>query len=422
MRPLNRSGTGHDTLVLMELAAVPVAVLVTVFTLALAELVAAVVGVTNDAVAAGDLVPTVGNAAVGFGTLLLLVSGGGFLVVGYRRCFESRFDDVDPLSVVLVPILGIVVPIGYAFVATDSLGLSSWLFLPVAVSAHALAYRTIAIDSFREDRGRTSFVVGALTALPAVAVLVDVASGILGSERPIARTLDAVVASPDSPMVRAVLIAVPLLVTVCYGVGTLYRKQSLWDGPEWSMPRPRLEWPASRPRPGRSISRLRASIADRLSRDRTDPSGRQPAGAGTARASSESNRRARTPSDVVPSSPGSASAGRRTSNDSDDSDYSDDSDDAKSSDEATADSSPAGDRAAGDRREDAIAADASPAAETGAAADSTADGGASDTRIFVDDFDQYVPDESPVERCPDCDQEIPSDGVYNFCPFCGGEL
>ncbi|WP_254525220.1 zinc ribbon domain-containing protein [Natrinema caseinilyticum] len=46
----------------------------------------------------------------------------------------------------------------------------------------------------------------------------------------------------------------------------------------------------------------------------------------------------------------------------------------------------------------------------------------SDTQIFVDDFDRYGSEETPVETCPRCERDLPSDGVYNFCPFCGGEL
>ncbi|WP_265108980.1 zinc ribbon domain-containing protein [Halosolutus halophilus] len=398
--------------------AVPIALLVTFFTLALAELVAVVLGVATDAVATGDTVLEVGHAVIGFGTLLVLVSGGGFLVAGYRYCFESWFDDVEPLPVVLVPVLGLAVPIGYAIWDTGSLQLSSWLFFPIAIAANALAFRTVAIDSLREDREdreRTSFVAASLTALPAVVVLVDFAIGMLGSERPVARTLDGVVVGTSAPMARAVVIAVPLLVTVLYGAGRLYSTQSRWDGPDWSIPR------------------LRNSLFDLVSRVRSNTSGRQLSGAGAGRVSSKSARSsdrsaassapsaprssASRSNVVVPSSPGSTPSHRdgSSSDDSDDSKPSNGraSDTSKEDERSTSatDTSKGSDRSASEDRGDASADDGS-----------TTDGTGSDTRIFVDDFDQYGPDQTPVETCPECEEEIPSDGVYNFCPFCGGQL
>lgn len=417
MRPPNRSGNDHVTLVLLELVAVPVALLVTFFALALAELVAAAVRAGIGAVTASGTALEAGNAVIALGTLLALVTGGGLLVVGYRRYFELSFEEVNPIPVLLVPIVGIAVPVGYAVWDTSSLQLSWWLFLPVAVFAYALAYRTIAIDSRREDSGRTSVVVGSLTALPVVVALVDLASGMLDPELPVARSLDAAVSGTGIPMERSVVIAVPLLVTALYGVERIYDTQSRWDGPDWSFSRPPLP---TFDRPS----------FDLPSWDRTEPSGRQSTGAGAPRASAESARssdgsvasaapsastnRSRTAGDVVPSSPGSKPARRGRSSSTDD--------DSRPPDESATDATSGDDRSASDSREESSADDAASTETGGAAAGSSTDGTGSDTQIFVDDFDQYVPEETPVETCPDCDEEIPSDGVYNFCPFCGGEL
>ncbi|SER20125.1 zinc ribbon domain-containing protein [Natrinema salaciae] len=449
MRLPIRSGTDHGTLVLLELGAVPVALLVTFFTLALAELVAAVVGVALDAAGASETIPEIATVVIGFGALVVLVTGGGHLVTGYRHCFESWFDDVSPLPVLLVPVVGIVVPIGYAFWQTGSLRPSSWLLLPVAVSANALAFRTIAIDSLREDRGRTSFVAGSLTALPAVAVLVDLAGEMLGSGRPVVRTTDAVAVGWSSPAGRAAVIAVPLSVAVLYGVGTVYSRQSRWE-PDWLLPKSSDAIAAltsrarSLPRPGavfvaltsraRSLPRPGAVFVALTSRDGSEPSGRQPTGAGRASSNaarsgdrSTARQRSGTAREVVPSSPGTDAAPRGGAS-------SPGTDDSSSPAEATTDASADDDRSASaeetsDEREQPASA---PLGGPGAAASTVekdgtdvaagTDGTASDTRIFVDDFDQYVPDETPVETCPDCEEEIPSDGVYNFCPFCGGEL
>jgi hypothetical protein len=423
MRPPNRSGNDHETLVLLELVAVPIALLVTFFTLALAELLAVVVRMATDAAGAGSVVPMIVNAVIGLGTLLVLLGAGGLLVVGYRHCFESWFDDVNPLPLLLVPLIGLVAPVGYSIWNTGSPPLSSWLFVPVVISAYALAYRTIAIDSLREDRGHNSLIVGALTALPIVVVLLDLASRMIGSGRPIARTLDPVAAGAGTPTVRSVMIAVPLLVTVLYGIETLYSRQSRWDGPDWSAPVSRNAI-SSRTPSIKSVPNPKDVISRLTSRIRSDSSGRQPTGAGAGRASSKS---ARSSSDVVPSSPktGAAPRSASTSNDADSSNPSDEhtadtSTDEQSSSSGT-DTSDAADPAPSTQSGAADTADPSPA-ESATPGDSSGDGGGSDTRIFVDDFDEYVPDETPVETCPECEKEIPSDGVYNFCPFCGGDL
>ncbi|WP_254762018.1 zinc ribbon domain-containing protein [Natrinema marinum] len=421
MRLPNGSGTDHATLALLELVAVPVAVLATVLTLVLADVGFAAFRTAVTAAGGGDAVAELGTAVLAFGTLLVLVVGAGSLVAGYRRYVDDRFDVVSPLPLLLVPAVGIVCPIGYAVWDTGALRLSSPLFLLVAVAAHAFAYRTIALVSLREDRGRTSLVVGSLTGLPAVVALVALANATLGPDRPIGRTLETVVAGPESQIVRTAVIAVPLLVTALYGVEALLGTQSRWERPNWSLPRPRL-----------------SRLAHRL-RNRTESSGRRPAGAASGRASSESGRSSRgtarqtprNPSNaVVPSSPGSGATRRSRSSDDRDGDA------GASADDSTAASSATDDRSADDSdataRDDGSpsegnddAAGTAGAAETaGAVADSSTDdtGTGSDTQIFTADFDQYGADETPVDRCPDCEKEIPSDGVYNFCPFCGGEL
>ncbi|MDS0476499.1 hypothetical protein [Natrinema sp. 1APR25-10V2] len=421
MRLPNRSGTDHATLVFLELVAVPVAVLATVLTLVLADVGVAALRIATAAAGGGDAVIELGTAVLAFGTLLVLATAGGFLVVGYRRFVGTRFEDVSPLPLLLVPVIGIVTPLGYAVWNTGALRLSSGLFLLAAIMTHALAYRTIAIDSLREDRGPASLVVGSLTALPAAVALVAFANGTLGSDRPVGRTLDAVVAGTESPVVRTAVLAVPLLVTALYGIGTLSDTQVPRVRSDWSIPRPRL------------------SRFDHLFRNRSEPSGHQPAGAASGRTSSESGRssdgstrsdRNRTSGAVIPSSPGAGPARRGRSSDDDGNDGADSRPSneraaASSTDDRAASSSDASredDQSPSEDRDDAGTDGATPGETVSAAAGSSTGGTGSDTQIFTDDFDQYVADESPVDRCPDCEKEIPSDGVYNFCPFCGGEL
>ncbi len=418
MRLPNRSGTDHATLVFLELVAVPVAVLATLLTLVLADVGVAALRIAAGAAGGADAVVELGTTVLAFGTLLVLVIAGGFLVVGYRRFVGTRFEDVSPLSLLLVPVVGIVAPIGYAVWNTGALRLSSGLFLLVAIMMHALAYRTIAIDSLREDRGPASLVVGSLTALPAAVALVAFANGTLGSDRPVGRTLHAVVAGTESPLVRTAVLAVPLLVTALYGIGTLSDTQVPRVRSDWSIPRPRL------------------SRFDHLFRNRSEPSGRQPAGAASGRTSSESGRssngstrsdRNRTSGAVIPSSPGSGPArrGRSSDDDGDDSRPSNERAAAASTDDRAASGSDApreNDQSPSEDRDDATGDGATPGETVSATAGSSTGGTGSDTQIFTDDFDQYVADELPVDRCPDCEKEIPSDGVYNFCPFCGGEL
>ncbi|MDF9744680.1 hypothetical protein [Natrinema salsiterrestre] len=424
MRPPNGSGTDHETLVLLELVAVPIALLATFFTLALAELLAVAISMAIDAAGVGGAVLPVVNVVIGLGTLLVLFGAGGLLVVGYRYCFDSWFDEVSALPVLLVPGIGIAVSVGYSIWTAGSIRLSSWLFFPIAISAYALAYRTIAIDSLRRDRERDGLVAGALTGFPVVVVLLDLASRMIGSGRPIARTLDPVAVGGGTPTVRSVVIAVPLLVTALYGIETLYSRQSRWDGPDWSVPVSRNAI-SSRTPSARSLPNPRDAISDLTSRVRSDSSGRQPTGAGAGRASSK---KARSSSDVVPSSPGTGSAPRSgsTSNDASSSTSSAERAAGTSADDgpsaSSTDTSDEDDSSPTTQSEGAGTDDSSPADAVNSAADSSSDGSGSDTRIFVDDFDQYVPDETPVETCPDCEKEIPSDGVYNFCPFCGGDL
>ncbi|WP_408956917.1 hypothetical protein [Natrinema sp. 74] len=435
MRLSSRAGTDHATLALIELVAVPVAALTTVLTLALADIGFVALRAAVAAAGGGHAVVDLGPAILAFGALLALATGAGLLVAGYRRYVATRFDDVSPLPLLLVPVIGVVAPIGYAVWNTGALWLPSWLLVPVAIAAHALAYRTIALDSLREDRGPASLVVGSLTALPAVVTLVDLANGALGPNRPIGRTLEGVVAGTGSPIVRTAVIAVPLLVATLYGIGSLSGVRSQWKVPDWSIPRPRL------------------SRFDHPLWNRSEPSGRQPAGTSAGRASSESDRsssgsarpdRHRPSNAVVPSSPGTQAARGGHASPDDDSGSSTDTAASQSTGDRAADSADAterDDRPASEEPDhtgtdvpesgENDSADASePAENAGEAADSSPDetagsspdGTGSDTQIFVDDFDQYVADETPVDRCPDCDKEIPSDGVYNFCPFCGGEL
>ncbi|SDR17604.1 hypothetical protein [Natronobacterium texcoconense] len=428
MELLNRSTYDHGVLTVLEAIAVPLSILATVAILLFGAAAHSMVQSVGVLAGASEIGLEAGRIAVAVATGLVVVSGGALAVVGYRRVLESRFEDVRPLSLAVVPVVAIVAPVGYVVATTEALALPLWAFVLVVVAAHALAFRTIAVGSLRGNRIRTNMLAGAITGLPAFAVVVALASDypVVGAG-PLSQLLLAVVPETGMPFDRAFLVAAPLLVTTAYGLAFLQAGRETSDSPALGerlasiVPSIRSDEEDTRASESET-SQTEPSTDD--SEKAVAKSKRAPSGAATV------NRRPRRKGPVVPSSPsGSGSRSPRAT----DSDVSDSIDTEREDDssEHTSDSAADGSESDQDNQEETADSDES---EGQPAVVSTSHGQgetddvesteefASDTRIFAGDFGGYDADADPAEVCPDCGEDIPSDGAYTFCPLCGCEL
>lgn len=400
---LPRVNSAHGTLAFIELAAVPVAILVTFLVLLLAA------GVATVARSAGELLAIGGTAieaivgAVAVVTALVLLSAGGLAVVGYRDFVDRSFSTKKPILLLVVPAVGVVAPIAYGVVVLGTISFP--LFAIAVISAHALAFRTISIDSLLRARRRIGVLVGVLTGAPAVAALtVFVTDHLLdlggAGENEIAELLIGAMSGVGVPRQRWVLVAVPLLVTTAYVVQWTRTDTGGWSTPGW-VPSKLVGWITSPPTGWIPDWSLR-SVIER-DRERSAKSSRGTAPSRPPRG----GRRAPPPGSASrsgnKSSSGGSSAGRKSGS-------------------SAGGSSGSSGRRSGSASGGAAASASSRAGASGSTGDADDEGSGSDTRIFTDDFGQYAGDGTPVERCPDCEEEIPSDGVYKFCPFCGHEL
>lgn len=415
MRFPNRPDSDHGTLLLLEVIAILVWAVATVVVLLLASGVLGALRFVADVAGASATVLDVGWGVVTLVAALVIVSAGGLAVIGYRHAFAALLDDVRPLPIVIAPAIGIVVPVGYVAATSPELALPLWAFVIVASSAHALAFRVIAVESMLEDRELASVLIGVGTGIPAVTALVTVVADVpLVGDGVAVQTLAETVAASGIPLEQSLLLAVPLLVAAGYGVRELHdrwsesttqrpsgtvtrdaskviRRQVFDDSshPEKGGTRRKPVVPSS-PSEGRSRRRSGSSRGGSRSTPTRDDGASNGSSTGGTRSGGEKRKRPSGTGAVSSTSesrsPGAANSSR------------------------SADSSPS----SPDRRNDA----SSPPSDD----DGSSEGTGSDTRIFVDDIDQYGSGADPTGTCPDCNEEIPSDGAYTFCPFCGCEL
>lgn len=410
----NRPDSGHGILPVLEVVAVVVWILAAVLVLYLATGVYAVVRIVAETAGASDLALALGRDAVavlaGFG----LVSGGALAVVGYAYAFETKFERIRPGWFAVVPLIGIVVPVGYVLATTGGLGLPTVAFVIVATAVHALAFRTIAVGSVLEGRERLGVLVGAVAAVPAATALVALSSSLpLVGDRAVVRTIQGGISWTGLPLYRPLLVVVPLAISAAYAL-VLIRTEGGSDAP-WVGIVDRFGGVV----PSVGIDRLRGRSSGSGPAARTGSSSDDSSTVvrRVFEDSSAGDDRSARKRAVVPSSPSeSGSATRRSGSSASGSS-------ARNSSRSTGrDSRPS----ASERGVDSSAGRGTTGRdESSSARDGDADAGGeetgSDTRIFVDDFDPADADDGPGD-CPDCGEAIPTDGSYTFCPFCGSEL
>ncbi|WP_290811188.1 hypothetical protein, partial [Halovivax sp.] len=209
-----RTRDGHALLVGLEVLAVPASILATLVAVFLGTGAMDGIRYVVGRAGAGGSVADVAAAAGALLVAIAVGSIGAIAVACYRRYVDAYLAAASPAAVVAVPLLGVVGPIGYAAVAGGPGTLPAWLFAVVAVSAAAVAFRTIAIAAASR---RERLFVGAATGIPAAVALLAVVDGLLWSGAS-SRWLLAAVDAAGVPLHRWVLVVVPLLVTVWYGV------------------------------------------------------------------------------------------------------------------------------------------------------------------------------------------------------------
>lgn len=250
---------GHLALPVAELVALPasfVATAVVLFVGAIAlhavrflgvlagfasDVLESVVGVSLPVVTAWNVLV---HAAVVFATVLALLSFGPLVVDRYRRVFEE-FDDLQPETAVLVPLVG-TSPAVYDLLHTGSITLTWWAFAFVALWTHALAFRIIAIESLLDGDRRTSLLVGSVVAIPALVAEVLVVADRIGPSGVLtvpghAGVLDVTQATTDAltgagvPLPRTLLVAFPLVVALGYGLRRVYRVRESIERPSFDL-------------------------------------------------------------------------------------------------------------------------------------------------------------------------------------------
>jgi hypothetical protein len=455
MRLPDRVNTDYLTLAALELAAVPLAVLVTVVVLFLGGGAIQLTESLGSSLDAGTLDLLV--QLIALVTVLALFAGAAAGVTGYWRFFDRSERGLDPRVLVAIPLVGVVAPFAYAAGSLGTLTLPDWLFVVAVVSAHALAYRTIAVYSFRDGDRRSGLAVSVAAGLPVTLALVTfVTQDVLDSGVDAAgQQLLGVLTWTDLPFHRPLLVGLPVVVTGAYLGYRLATDDDRTDSGDsvLSFQRPQT--------PGRLFSIT--SILQNLSRSsssaenasggssgeqsryrrKSDSKGRPAASRSGSNSGDDGRRpkRRRSPhrsdrskakrrsrrsssSGSTGRSRSSGASGSSSSNQSTGGSGSGSSSSKRSgaSTDNRSRSASSGNNSTSQSDESASANSADSTGSEAAANGGTDASAGSDTRIFTDDFGDYGDGSDTVETCPACDEEIPSDGVYEFCPFCGQEL
>ena len=448
MRLPDRPNNDYLTLHAVELAAIPLSVLVTVVVLLVAGGAMTFMRSLGEGTPASPLAPVVAGVAA-----LLLAGTAGGVVLGYHRFFEQTDKGLNVPFLVALPLVGLAAPVAWA-IDSGTVELPLSLFVLAVVSAHLLAFRTIAMSSHRDERRRAGFVAGIAAGIPILLALVTIITDWLpgGAASAAGREFVGVVRWTELPLHRPVLVGAPLLVTLLYA-GYRVVSDDDEDSIELSLPDTsrgsRLQslpllsslsgltgdsssasddagsssngsrWQ----RKSESKSRSTASRSDGGKRKRSGPGTSRPKRRPSPHRSGSKSSRSRS------ASSGGSSSGRSSASDSSGSSSSSSSSgnsNSSRSSGSTSSRSSSGSSSTG--RSDSTGSGSSSAqgasTSSGSAASSQQSGEetGSDTRIFTDDFGEYKSGAGTVDTCPDCNKEIPSDGVYEFCPFCGETL
>lgn len=428
-----RPDSGHGILPVLEVIAVVVWILAAVLVLYLATGAYAVVRFVAETAGANEFALALGRDTVAVLAGLGLVSGGALAVIGYVHVFATKFERIRPLWFGVVPLVGIVAPVGYVLATTGEPSFPTWTFVIVAIAAHALAFRTIAVGSVLEGQERLGVLAGAVASVPAATAILTLSSGLsVVGDRPVVHTIQGGISWTGIPLYRPLLVVVPLVIATAYTL-VLIRTEDGSDAP-WAGVVDRFGGTV----PSVGIGRLR----DRSSG--TEPSNRADSSSDDSStvvrrvfdSSSAGDDRSARRQAVVPSSPSESGSTRRRPSSSSGGSSARKSDRSKSGSADSGGSSVRGAKTSGSASGSDSSArsnagqsttgrdeSTSPARDEGTdgAADAESEGTGSDTRIFVDDFDPAEVDDGPGD-CPDCGEAIPTDGSYTFCPFCGSEL
>ena len=234
MRFSIRGSKVQATLVFFEIAVIPVAVLLTFFVLLGGAGTAAAVRTLGEVAGLGEgAVATLVDATVVVAAVVL-VSLGALAVDGYRLYFDRNVRDPRPLPMVVVPLVGAIGAFVYGVTHFGVTEIPWWLFVVVAVSANAVAFRLITVYSFLYRSPRTGYLAGALAAVPAVVGLTRFADANLleGASDEVSRSILAALATTPIPEQRWLLVVVPLLVAGVYGA-----RQTLGDSGDSTLDR-----------------------------------------------------------------------------------------------------------------------------------------------------------------------------------------
>ena len=218
MRFSIRGSKVQATLVFLEIAVIPVAILLTFFVLLGGAGIAAGVRTLDGVFGLGaGAISILVDASVVLAALLL-VSMGALAVDGYRLYVDRYVRRPRPLPMVVVPLVGAVGALGYGATQFGVTEIPWWLFVIVAVFANTLAFRLITVYSFLHRRPRSAYLAGVFAAVPAMVALTRFVDANLleGASDEIARSLLAALAATPIPEQRWLLVVGPLIVAGAY--------------------------------------------------------------------------------------------------------------------------------------------------------------------------------------------------------------
>ncbi|MCU4801288.1 MSCRAMM family adhesin SdrC [Halobacteria archaeon HArc-gm2] len=238
MRSAKRTLTAQATIAFLELLVGLSAILATVAVLLVAAVAVHAIGAGASRAGIGPAFGTVGTHLVAVAALLVLLAAARFVVVEYRRFLDRAPGPDGPILLAVGPLVGVTVPFGYAVYATASLQ-PPWPLLGVAVvSAHALAYRTIAAWSGTARFAGLGELAGVVAGVPTLVTLVTLLTeGVLfGPLDDAGRLLLATPGWGLLPRDGRFLVAFPLFVAVAFRVYRYLWRTDRVDVPDPDLP------------------------------------------------------------------------------------------------------------------------------------------------------------------------------------------
>ncbi|WP_143117641.1 hypothetical protein [Halomicrobium zhouii] len=239
MRSAKRTLTAQATLAFLEFLVGLSAILGTAAVLLVAAVAVHALDAGASRAGIGPAFGTVGTHLVAVTALLVLLAAARFVVVEYRRFLDRAPGPDGPFLLAVGPLVGVAVPLGYVVYAKASLQ-SPWPLLGIAVvSAHALAYRTIAAWSGTARFARLGELTGVVAGVPTVVTLVTVLTeGVLfGPLDDAGRLLLATPGWGLLPRDGRFLVAFPLVIAVAFRVYRYLWRTDRVDVPDPDLPR-----------------------------------------------------------------------------------------------------------------------------------------------------------------------------------------